>query len=83
MLYASQLRAARSLLGWSQQELADKSGVGIATIRRMEPQTGPVRGISDTVWRLQGCLEDAGVMFIEDDGVVGPGVRLTRSLHPK
>ena len=78
MLYANQLRAARSLLGWSQQELAGRSGVGIATIRRMEPQTGPVRGISDTVWRLQNCLEEAGIIFIDADDKHGPGVRMAK-----
>ena len=34
MIASSQIRAARALLGWSGQELADKSGVGVATLRR-------------------------------------------------
>ncbi|WP_373504762.1 multiprotein-bridging factor 1 family protein [Aestuariivirga sp.] len=76
MRYAEQLRAARALLGWTQDQLAAQSGVGIATIRRMEAQNGPIRAISDTVWRLQSALERAGVVFFSEDGTHGPGVRL-------
>ena len=79
MFYSEQLRAARSLLGWNQNELARQSKVGIATIRRIEGQKGPVHAISETVWRLQGCLEQAGIEFIDADGEKGPGVRLA---HP-
>ncbi len=78
MRTSEQLRAARALLGWNQDQLADRSGVGIATIRRMEGQTGQLRGISETVWRLQNALERAGIIFIAEDEVAGPGVRLAR-----
>lgn len=76
MRYSQQLRAARSLLGWSQEQLARRAEVGVATIRRMEAQDGPIRGISETIWRLQNCLEAAGVIFIATEDKVGPGVRL-------
>jgi transcriptional regulator with XRE-family HTH domain len=76
MRYAEQLRAARSLLGWSQEQLAQRAEVGVATIRRMEAQDGPIRGISETIWRLQSCLERGGVVFISADEASGPGVRL-------
>lgn len=78
MRHAEQLRAARALLGWTQDQLADQAGVGIATIRRLEAQTGPIRAISDTLWRLQSALEQAGVVFLGEDGAQGPGVRLLR-----
>ena len=78
MRYAEQLRAARALLGWNQDRLAERSGVGIATIRRLEAQTGPIRAISDTLWRLQSCLEEAGVQFIAEADDGGIGVRLKR-----
>lgn len=74
--YSEQLRAARSLLGWSQELLAKRADVGVATIRRMEAQDGPIRGISETIWRLQSCLEKAGVVFVAADDTMGPGVRL-------
>lgn len=76
MRYAEQLRAARSLLGWSQEQLAHQAEVGVATIRRMEAQEGQIRGISETIWRLQTCLERAGVVFIAPEDSMGPGVRL-------
>ena len=40
MLSSSQIKAARALLGWSGTDLADKSGVGITTLRRYELQEG-------------------------------------------
>jgi transcriptional regulator with XRE-family HTH domain len=80
MRYAEQLRAARALLGWNQDELARRAEVGVATIRRMESQSGQLRGIADTIWRLQTCLEEAGVLFISSDEQAGPGVRLRRQL---
>src|SRR5687768_2630670 len=78
MIFAEQLRAARALLGWSQQQLADCSKVGIATIRRIEAQSGPIRVISETLWRLQTCLENSGIQFIGPDQIDGPGVRLSK-----
>ncbi len=80
MRIAAQLRAARSLLGWKQTELAKKSGVGIATIRRLEAQSDILRGMSETVWKLQKALENGGVIFIDGDESTGPGVRLAKSI---
>jgi transcriptional regulator with XRE-family HTH domain len=76
MIFAEQLRAARALLGWNQQQLAVQSKVGLATIRRLEAQSGPIRAISETVWRIQNCLKESGVEFIEEEDSKGPGVRL-------
>jgi transcriptional regulator with XRE-family HTH domain len=76
MLKASQCRAARALLDWSQQELAEKSGVGIVTIRQLEAgSTEPRRATLEVVKR---ALEQSGVEFIDENGG-GPGVRLKRS----
>ena len=44
----------------------------------MEAQDGTIRGISETIWRLQTCLEAGGVVFIAPEGPMGPGVRLAR-----
>lgn len=70
-----QMRAARALLGWSAQQLADASKVGVATIRRVEPVNGPVSMIPSTVAAVQRALEAAGVQFIQQNGG-GPGVRM-------
>lgn len=69
-----QLRAARALVGWSQQQLAEKALVGVATIRRFE--AGASQGMGPLQQRgLRQALEAAGVVFIDRNGA-GPGVRL-------
>ena len=78
MRTAEQLRAARALLDWSQDQLAEKSGVGVATIRRLEGQSGNLRTYSDTLWSLQTALEAAGIIFIPEENGLGPGVRFAR-----
>jgi len=73
MITATQCRAARALLDWSQQELAVKAGVGIVTVRQLEAgNTQPRRATLEVVRR---ALESAGVEFIDENGG-GPGVRL-------
>ena len=73
MVAASQCRAARGLLGWSQQELADKAAVGVVTVRQLE--AGAHRPRRATLEVIRRCLEEAGVEFIEENGG-GFGVRL-------
>ena len=75
MLDSEQLKAARGLLRWKQEHLANRSGIGIATIKRMEALEGPVRGNAQSVWKVQRALEDAGIVFIDENGG-GAGVRL-------
>lgn len=79
MITASQLRAARALLGLSQRELADASRVSVPTIRRMEASQGTVRANVDTLVKIVEALGAAGVELIGEgaaslDG--GRGVRL-------
>jgi predicted transcriptional regulator len=75
-----QCRAARALLGWSQQQLADEAGVGIVTIHQLEAGTSqPRRATADVVVR---ALEAAGVEFIDENGG-GPGVRLNKPLRKR
>ena len=71
----SQLRAARALLGWSQERLADASGVSIPTIKRLEPGVGLVQTRVDTLDKLRRALEGAGVEFTNGGE---PGVKLRR-----
>jgi len=75
MITAEQVKAARGLIRWSQEILAVKSSVGVATIKRMEGREGPVRGNAQNVWKIQAALEDAGIVFIDENGG-GAGVRL-------
>lgn len=68
MITSDQIRAARTLLQWSAQDLADSAGVGIATVRRFETidcvPTGQVRVLS----AIQLALKNAGVEFIGSPG---------------
>jgi transcriptional regulator with XRE-family HTH domain len=75
MISSAQIRAARALLRWSAAELAEISGIGVATIRRLELVDGIPSSNARTLDALQKALEAAGVEFIgtPDDG---PGVRL-------
>jgi len=71
-----QLRAARALLGWSQSELAEKAGLSLPTVKRVETKSGP--RVSDSArYALQRALESGGVEFIDENGG-GPGVRLRK-----
>jgi transcriptional regulator with XRE-family HTH domain len=75
MITSAQCRAARGLLSWSQQNLADRAGVGIMTIHKFEKEGGqPRRATLDVVRR---AFEKAGVEFIDENGG-GPGVRLRK-----
>jgi transcriptional regulator with XRE-family HTH domain len=75
MLHAAQIRAARALLGWRQEDLSQAAGIGLATIARLEQGEGLVRGNVTTVFKIQRALEAAGVMFIGEDDTAGAGVR--------
>ncbi len=77
MIISEQIRAARQLLRITADELADLSGVGVATIRRYELMSGVPSGNARSVEAIQQALEKAGVEFIgaPDDR---PGVRLKK-----
>lgn len=57
-------RAARAWLGWTQDDLAEHSGVSKVTVRNIE------RGVTDprvtTMGALQKAFEDAGIEFLEN-----------------
>lgn len=70
-----QLKAARALLGWSQQDLASAAHVSEATVKRLEAVEGPLGGRAETIDKLLAALERAGIDFIKENGG-GAGVRL-------
>jgi len=78
MLQSAQIRAARALLGWKQDDLAKAANIGIATIRRIEGQDGPVMGYVSTLMRIQSAFQGAGILFLDNDAGGGIGVRLIR-----
>ena len=76
MTEASQVRAARALIGWSQAELADAAGVSLSVVDRFE--TGQPDNIpAEAVAKMRAALESAGVAFIPKNGG-GAGVRLRK-----
>jgi transcriptional regulator with XRE-family HTH domain len=79
MISAPQLRAARALLGIDQRKLAQLSGLSLPTIQRMEGSDGVVRGTVDSLMKLVGALDAAGIELIGESGTSlggGRGVRL-------
>ncbi|MEO5963197.1 MAG: helix-turn-helix transcriptional regulator [Thermomonas sp.] len=79
MITASQMRAARALLGIDQKTLARMAGVSVPTIQRMEASDGNVRGIIDSLTKVVAALDGAGVELISENGPStgrGRGVRL-------
>lgn len=74
-LTSAQCRAARALIGWSQDQLAAESKVAKATIANFEAsRRSPYeRTLAD----LRRALEAAGVEFIPQNGG-GAGVRLRK-----
>jgi transcriptional regulator with XRE-family HTH domain len=78
MVSSRQIRAARTLLGWTQQTLADRALVAINTIRAIEadrPYPKP-----DTTTAVRRALEKAGIVFLPN-GTMGEGVRLARPVN--
>jgi len=75
LLTGGQIRAARALLRWSAQDLADRSRLGVATIRRAEALDGPVEMTPANAQLVTRTLEAAGVEFTNGNA---PGVRLKK-----
>jgi transcriptional regulator with XRE-family HTH domain len=75
------MRAARALLGIDQRELAQRSGLSLPTIQRMEASEGVIRGNVDSLMKLVDALSAAGIELIGEGAVShtgGRGVRLKR-----
>ena len=78
MISNLQIRAARALLGWSQQRLADEAGVSPITIKRLEASDEVFQARFETVIKVKEAVEAAGVVFrTGEDGLVH-GVSLRR-----
>lgn len=79
MITSGQLRAARALLGLDQRELAQRCGLSLPTIQRMEASDGVVRGNVDSLMKLVDALAAGGIELIGEGGTSsggGRGVRL-------
>lgn len=79
MITAAQLRAARALLGLDQRELAERCGLSLPTIQRMEASDGVVRGNVNSLMKLVDTLASNGIELINAGATSsggGRGVRL-------
>jgi transcriptional regulator with XRE-family HTH domain len=73
------MRAARALLGIDQRELAQRCGLSLPTIQRMEASGGVVRGNVDSLMKLVDALAAGGIELIGEGATSnsgGRGVRL-------
>ena len=77
MITVRQVKAGRALLGWSQADLAQRSGVSEPTIARLESGDGELGGRENTGRKIRAAMEDGGIEFIEENGG-GAGVRLCK-----
>ena len=66
---AAQIRAARAMLRWPARLLAERAGVHITTVQRLENGQGRLRGNLETAERISVALEEGGVEFLPNDGI--------------
>jgi predicted transcriptional regulator len=83
MITSAQIRAARALLGMDQRMLAEKAGLSLPTIQRMEASDGQVRGVVDSLVKVVQAIETAGVELIGDNAHSSGGGRGVRFREPK
>jgi predicted transcriptional regulator len=86
MITGPQMRAARALLGIDQKQLAERAGVSLPTIQRMEASEGTVRGVIDTLTKVVEAFDRAGVELISDNAISregGRGVRFKQAPKAK
>lgn len=85
MITASQMRAARALLGIDQRQLAEMSGLSVPTIQRMEASADTVRGVIDTLTKIVDAFDAAGIELIGENSAssgAGRGVRYKLAKGP-
>ncbi len=82
MITAAQLRAARALLGIDQRELAQRCGLSLPTIQRMEASEGVIRGNVDSLVKLVDALAAAGVGLVGEGAISSGGGRGVRLMSP-
>jgi precorrin-6B methylase 1 len=81
-LSSAQIRAARSLIRWTAEDLASASALSVATIRRAELKEDATALTTANDLAIRRALESAGVAFIDENGG-GPGVRLRKRRQKK
>ena len=70
MITARQSRAARALLGWTQETLADKARISLTALKRLESHSGQ-ETFESTRDQARRALEAAGILFLNTNQGVG------------
>ena len=70
----AQIRAARAMLDWSQEQLASAAEVALTSVRDLE--SGKRAADTGTATAVRRALENEGVEFVSGSVEAGPGVRL-------
>jgi len=55
-------------LGWSQEDLADRSAVSRPTIKRLEDGDGSLGGRNETIEAIHSALSKGNIVFIPENG---------------
>lgn len=74
MIIVPQIKAARAMLNFSQQDLADKAGISVATLNNIERGAQKDPKLS-TLNSIRNALEAGGIEFL-DEASGGYGIRL-------
>ena len=82
MITARQSRAARALLGWTQQELADKALVSLTALKRLESEKD-LRVYESTEDQVRRVFEDSGITFLRSDKGEGVLIDLNKAEKAK
>ncbi|MFC3677092.1 helix-turn-helix domain-containing protein [Ferrovibrio xuzhouensis] len=80
MITARQSRAARALLGWNQETLADKAQVSLTALKRLESASG-LEVYETTRDQVRRALEGHGILLLTTDQ--GEGVMVVRGKADK
>ncbi len=75
MIISSQIRSARSALGWSASRLGEQAGLSLRTVQTIETDGGELKVRKSSLLAIKTVLESAGIEFIgaPDEG---PGIRI-------
>lgn len=73
MITSRQSRAARALLGWTQETLADKARISLTALKRLESES-ELEVYETTRDQVRRALEAAGIVLLSTDR--GQGVLL-------
>jgi ribosome-binding protein aMBF1 (putative translation factor) len=76
LITARQIRAARALLAWSQQDLADRADLSRRVVNRIEGEVAD--SFATSLRKIETALVEAGITLLPANSDEGEGVRLAK-----